>query len=246
METVQGFWKIAPYLTHPLVLVGFVLALVIGLYRVVVKILPTPGPRTGARILHKLVNYAFVLALGLIVLGFALAFVQATAGPDLYRIDITVLNPDGTVVTGADISSSAGGEIRAGNGLYELLIPRASRPAEGRVTVRAEKGTMSGKTEIALDDLQQTATVNLTRPQVKLRGLVVDVKNRGVSEVRVMVTGSPEGAAVTKDDGAFELRDSVGAGEMVRLRAEKEGYLVADELIRASERPVTVTLEAEQ
>ncbi len=243
METLQGFANVWPYLAHPLVLIGFGLALVVGLYRVMVKMLPSPGPRTGARILNKLVSYTFVLALGIMVLGFGLAFVQATAGPDLYRIDVTVLDPDGTVVTDADFSSSVGCEIRTGIGLYELLIAKASRPADGRVTVRAEKGTMSGKTEITLEDLQQTATVQLIRPQVKLRGLVVDASNRGLSEVRVMVAGSPEGMAITDADGSFELHNPVGAGKFVRLRAEKVGYLVADELVRASDHPLIVMLE---
>jgi hypothetical protein len=66
--------EIAPYLEHPLVLVGFVLLLFFGLRRSLLKagIIPPLSARTGGKVVQLLLRYGFVIALVVIVLGFAL------------------------------------------------------------------------------------------------------------------------------------------------------------------------------
>src|SRR5581483_4110886 len=71
---MQGFEKVAPFLTHPLVLIGFVVLLFFGMVRALLKAnIIQPLPRsTGGRIVFAFLRYGFVIALVVILLGFAL------------------------------------------------------------------------------------------------------------------------------------------------------------------------------
>lgn len=75
---LDAFGKLAPYLQHPLVLIGFVLLLVFGIHRLLIKsgIIPPVDQTTGGRIVHTLLRYGFIIALVIIVLGFAYVFLQ--------------------------------------------------------------------------------------------------------------------------------------------------------------------------
>lgn len=72
------FSKIAPFLTHPLVLVGFVLFMLFGLFNALVKakLIPTVTKEAGAGILHVILNYGFLIALITVLLGFMLQGVK--------------------------------------------------------------------------------------------------------------------------------------------------------------------------
>ena len=76
MPALGGFAEIAPYLTDPLVLAGFVLLLFFALLRAVLKsrVMPTVSQTAGGKALASLLRYGFVVALVVIVLGFALAY----------------------------------------------------------------------------------------------------------------------------------------------------------------------------
>lgn len=75
-EQASGFGEIAPYLQHPLVLIGFALLLVFGLLRGFLGSdkLPIVGRQDAGRLLSAVLRYGFVLALMIIVLGFGLVF----------------------------------------------------------------------------------------------------------------------------------------------------------------------------
>jgi tetratricopeptide (TPR) repeat protein len=79
VSEIDSFAQIAPYLTHPLVLAGFVLLLFFGLLRAFLtsEKLPTVSQSAGGKALLLLLRYGFLIALAVIVLGFALAFYQA-------------------------------------------------------------------------------------------------------------------------------------------------------------------------
>ncbi|SEP43812.1 tetratricopeptide repeat protein [Nitrosovibrio sp. Nv6] len=79
MEEIAGFKEIAPYLTNPLVLVGFVLVLFFGIHRLLLKagILPPLTPHTGGKVVQTFLRYGFVIALVVIALGSVYAFYQA-------------------------------------------------------------------------------------------------------------------------------------------------------------------------
>ncbi len=76
MADLQAFKDIAPYLTHPLVLVGFVLLLFFGVHRSLLKakIIQPLTVRTGGKVVQLFLRYGFVVALAVIVLGFGLEF----------------------------------------------------------------------------------------------------------------------------------------------------------------------------
>jgi tetratricopeptide (TPR) repeat protein len=81
---MDGFAPVAPYLTHPLVLAGFGLFLFFGLLRALLKspVMPQVSRTAGGQALLSLLRYGFLLALVVIVLGFALVFFrEAHADP---------------------------------------------------------------------------------------------------------------------------------------------------------------------
>jgi len=85
MDDLQSFTKIAPFLTNPLVLVGFVLMLFFGIHRSLMKsgIIPPLSARFANKVLQTTLRYGFVIALVVIVRGFSWAFfvIYRTPGP---------------------------------------------------------------------------------------------------------------------------------------------------------------------
>ena len=73
---LQAFKAIAPHLSNPLVLIGFVLLLFFSLHRTLLKagIIPPLSTRTGGKVVQILLRYGFVVALVIIVLGFTIQF----------------------------------------------------------------------------------------------------------------------------------------------------------------------------
>jgi tetratricopeptide (TPR) repeat protein len=76
---MQGFADYARYLQHPLVLIGFLLLLFFGVHRALLRsgILPPLTAQSGSKVVHALLRYGFIIALAIIVLGFALEFFKA-------------------------------------------------------------------------------------------------------------------------------------------------------------------------
>ncbi len=76
MRELKSFPEIAAYLTHPLVLIGLVLLLFFGTHRVLIKsgIIQPLEPKQSGKLLSSLLRYGFIVALVVIILGFALEF----------------------------------------------------------------------------------------------------------------------------------------------------------------------------
>jgi type II secretory pathway component PulF len=72
------FAKIAQYLTHPLVLVGFALMLVFGIHKQLLKvgILPKLDQKESGKIVQLLLKYGFWLGVIVLVLSLGLQFFQ--------------------------------------------------------------------------------------------------------------------------------------------------------------------------
>ena len=90
MGSFVEFESIALYLQHPMVLVGFVLFLFFGLHRVLIRsrIIPPLSQQSGSRVVQTLLRYGFVVAVLVIVFGFALEFRTHRDSSDLEeRID---------------------------------------------------------------------------------------------------------------------------------------------------------------
>lgn len=79
LNTIIDFSKIAPFLTHPLVLIGFILFLLFSLFKTLVKarIIPEVSKDAGAGIVHVILNYGFIIALAIVLLGFLLQGLQS-------------------------------------------------------------------------------------------------------------------------------------------------------------------------
>ncbi|WP_417910398.1 tetratricopeptide repeat protein [Candidatus Electronema sp. PJ] len=72
---ISGFAKVAPYLTHPLVLVGFVLMLVFGIHSQLMKsgLLRQVNQKDSSLIIRLFLRYGFWLALTLLLAGVSLS-----------------------------------------------------------------------------------------------------------------------------------------------------------------------------
>jgi tetratricopeptide (TPR) repeat protein len=77
---MQGFAEYARYLQHPLTLIGFAVFVVFGIHRALIRsgIIPPLTARSGSKVVHALLRYGFVIALAIIVLGFALEFFKTS------------------------------------------------------------------------------------------------------------------------------------------------------------------------
>jgi tetratricopeptide (TPR) repeat protein len=75
---ITTFVEIAPFLIHPLVLVGFVIMMLFGIHRQLLKtgIIPPLDQQQGTGIVKLLLSYGFWLGLLITVLGFGLQFYQ--------------------------------------------------------------------------------------------------------------------------------------------------------------------------
>ena len=84
-----AFSEIAPYLTHPLVLVGFGLFVVLGFFRVVLQaqggIIPELTKVGGLKVVLSMVRYGFIIAILLIASGFGLAFYTAKQNQEMTK-----------------------------------------------------------------------------------------------------------------------------------------------------------------
>ena len=84
MDLPTTFKDIAPYLQHPLVLTGFVILLFFGILTALFKagILPSLPKKMAAEIVKRVINYGFIIALLIIVLGFWQHFRDQSGGKD--------------------------------------------------------------------------------------------------------------------------------------------------------------------
>lgn len=74
----SAFEKIAPYLKHPLVLVGFVLFLFFGVHRQLIesRIIQPLDPKASSAVVLAILEYGFWIALAVIMLGIGLQYVK--------------------------------------------------------------------------------------------------------------------------------------------------------------------------
>jgi hypothetical protein len=76
---IGEFSKVAPYLTNPLVLIGFCLFLIFGTYRLILKssILAPLSPRQSAAVLRMILWHGFWISVAMMILGVAYVGFQA-------------------------------------------------------------------------------------------------------------------------------------------------------------------------
>jgi hypothetical protein len=128
MEDLAWFKDVAPYLTQPLVLVGFVLLIVFGVYGALLKasIIPPLTPRAGGTMVQSLVRYGFVIALLVIVLGFAFAFYQTQQNHNPAQ-EISTIKQNATAAQGGT-AANAGRDANIGTQPSSQPRPVESAP----------------------------------------------------------------------------------------------------------------------
>ncbi len=151
------------------------------------------------------------------------------AAPGLFRVRVTLLDPDGRPVPDAELHSSIGGERKPVDGGWELDIPAASLPADHSLTLYASKPSafLSGHQTLLLseEDPQPSVSLKLERDEsATIGGQVQDAAGAALAGARVNVAGHETEAMATSASGSFRLPAHAAAGQAVRLHAEKAGY----------------------
>ncbi len=82
MDELKGFARIAPYLSDPLVLVGFAVLLLFVLFRSLIGsgLIPVLGQEAGGQVVKSILDYGFYVVALVIVLGFAHAHFSRRPG----------------------------------------------------------------------------------------------------------------------------------------------------------------------
>ncbi len=246
-QTIKQFLEAATKVRTP---VGL-LALIIGAV-VIVAVLVL---RSGKKLSKPHMNIAFALLLTIVVIAIVpyaseliLSSRKASAESSaIYRLRITLVGPEGVPIEGASIWTSVGGETKTVAGGYQVDIPRASLPADRRITIFGEKQSsfLKSTRELVLaDDLNPTVVFRLLpTPSAAVRGLVEDASGKAQPDVLVMIAGYGTEAVRTAADGSFALAAHASEGQQVQLHAEKRGYKPLDQWHPAGSEPATLVLE---
>lgn len=93
---------------------------------------------TSARPKIKILIF-FLMFSGVVAYGVAISrAVSGTSNVGVYQVRVVVLSPQGTPVDDSKVWSSVGGESMRVEGGWQLIIPAAVKPADGKVTVYAQ------------------------------------------------------------------------------------------------------------
>jgi len=154
-------------------------------------------------------------------------------GPGLYRVLVSVFDPQGEAVEEATVWSVPGGEKKNLEKGWELDIPAASLPENKRLIIFAQNKRTSalGRRELILGkDLQPTVEINLPENlSAMVHGRVLDEGGKALSGVKVSVAGFDHESVTTDAGGTFTVPAHSAPGQMVRLRAEKQGFPVLEQ-----------------
>lgn len=168
--------------------------------------------------------------------------------PDIYRVRVTVIDPQRRPVEDARVWSTVGGEPKKVAGGWQFDIPSASVPTDGKVIFHASKENafFDGERDLQLGkDPNPAVTIEMIKivEGVVVRGIVVDETNNAIGEVRVNVVGYESEAVITKPNGGFVLPAHAAVGQQVLLHAEKPEYKAKNQYHPAGDEPVTIILE---
>jgi len=142
----------------------------------------------------------------------------------IYRVRIEVFNPAKEPVHDAEITSSAGGELKKTDAGWEFTIPREGKPANGEVTFRAaiKDAFLAGNGTLTLEkEYFPQVTIQLAPlPSADIRGIVEDEKGRPTEGARVWVLGYDD-VASTGPTGSFSLPAHAADGQQITVLAQK-------------------------
>jgi hypothetical protein len=239
LALIKGIWDAIADVKTIIGLIAFAMAVVLGV---------TVAFMRSKRRKIPTAFWAVIIALALI--GVTATLVKPGDGDkpkDLYRVRVTVLSPEQMPVEDAKVWSSFGGEPKKVAGGWQFDIPAASKPQDSRVIFYAarERAFLTGNKEANLDnDFNPAVTIKLRHDDsARVRGQVVDVKNRGVAGVRIFVVGHADEAVLTGEGGSFDLPAHATVDQQVSIHAEKAGYKGVSQWQPAGDSPAILILE---
>jgi len=166
--------------------------------------------------------------------------------PALYALRVQVLDPQGRPVTGSKVRTSAGNEPQLlPDGWWEIEIPAAKIPVDGKLSIWAEHEEWEGNRVVLRlgDDPNPSATIHLKEPDSWIRGRVVDANGQPLANVRVTPKDGTPGEASTDSSGRFELKLAVPRERLIRLQAVRDGLGSGERFCYAGRDSCRITLE---
>ena len=196
------FAEIAPHLTNPLVLIGFVLMLGFGIHRTLIKsgILQPVSSRQSGVLVKILLRYGFIIALVLVVAGFGFAAWQAylSAGQ---KVDVNAIVKTLTQKHAVDLAAAGEREVEARTQVRALTEA---------VTALIRQGAEQGAPPGVKDALLQLAKGETQAAEKIFREALARKEAEGQAARR-------EAAAAARHLGALaELKDTKRALEAYR------------------------------
>lgn len=164
----------------------------------------------------------------------------------IYRVRVTVLDLEQTLVEEAEIHSLPSGEVKKVSGGWEIDIPAANKSADGALKIYASKSSafLKGETSLRLDkDPNPSIEIRLrSEPSARVSGWVKDSSGQGIAGALAYVCEHREEAVRTGPDGKFDLMAHKAKGQIVTMCAEKEGYISERQNHPAGLNPMTIAL----
>jgi hypothetical protein len=198
-------------------------------------------------IVAAVITVSGAIAVALINGWFGNGKTNPTPDSGLYRVRVTVINPQNVPVEDAKVWSSFGGEPKKVAGGWQFDIPAASKPQDSRVIFYAsqENAFLAGNEAASLGkDFNPAVTIKLRHDEsARVHGQVVDRSNRGVAGARVFVVGHDAEAVITKEGGNFDLPAYAAVDQQVSIHAEKAGYKGVNQWQPAGDSPAILRLE---
>ncbi len=186
MDIPNIFKDIAPFLQHPLVLVGFVILLFSGILTALLKagILPSLPEKTVGDVVKRILNYAFILALLVIVLGFWEQMQERSSG----KKDSGSIPRDTTVIRMPDTSRT-------------VHTTDSTRPTKKKfyVNVTLRIPSELNDAEILVDGKPATIVAR------KLTSIILRMEKKEISQRIVVRNSYRECSSRVLVDGAKEL-----------------------------------------
>lgn len=153
------------------------------------------------------------------------------ARPTLYSVRVQVFDPQDHPVRAATVRASAGNEPqRLPDGWWEIEIPAAKVPEDGKISLWAEHEAWEGsRVDLQLGrDPNPSVEIRLKQPETLLRGRVTDSSGHALPGARVFPQDGTPGVATTDADGRFELKLPLPKDTRIRLRAEHPSKVPGD------------------
>jgi len=231
-------WSIVTQISNPFSLSAFALAVVLA---IVGSLMKSQGKKVPTAV-WILVPLLVAMPIG------AGVYQQVAASREqaIYRVRISVYDPQGIPLQDAKVTSSFGGEPKKVDGGWQLDIPAATVPKgeKLRITAIKESAFLENHAEIDLAG-EHNPTVNLkmvNNNSAMVRGQVVDLKGRAIEGASVSVVGYGAEAVVTKADGNFVLPAHKAVDQQALLHAEAKGYRAESQWHPAGDHPAVIQL----